>query len=365
MFVRVDEHHEGDHVDKERAKAFMDTMVGILNGGSLAMMCSIGHRTGLFDTMASMDAVSSAQLAEASELNERYVREWLWAMASGGIVDYDASTETFVLPEEHQMLVTRAGGPLNLANNMQNIALLGEVEDDVVDAFRTGAGVPYSRFPGFQRLMAEESAARFDAGLLDSTIPNIPGAVELLTSGGRLADVGCGSGHAIRLLAEAYPNSTFIGFDFSDAGLATARADASAAGLTNVEFVAVDAAALERVAEFDIITTFDAIHDQAKPAEVLSNIERALKPGGKYLCVEPKAASALADNMAEPIAPFQYTVSTMHCMSVAIAGGGEGLGTAWGTERTIEYLERAGFVDIEVVTSASDRTNSHFVCRKS
>lgn len=352
-------------MDKERAEAFMSTMVGILNGGSLSMMCSIGHRTGLFDVLAPMGSVSSTELAEASGLNERYVREWLSAMVSGGIVDYDSTNETFELPEEHRMLVTRAGGPLNLANNMQNIALLGRVEDDVVEAFRTGAGVPYSRYPGFQRLMAEESAARFDAGLLEETIPNIPGAVEDLTNGARLADIGCGSGHAIRLLAQAFPNSTFVGFDFSDDGLGTARAEAAEAGLSNVEFVAVDAAQLDRADEFDVITTFDAIHDQAHPAVVLENIHRALKPGGRYLCVEPKAASALADNMHEPIAPFQYTVSTMHCMSVSIAGGGEGLGTAWGTERTIEFLVDAGFVDILLPETRSDRTNCHFVCRKS
>jgi len=343
----------------------MGTMIGVLNGGALSMMCSIGHRTGLFDALAPMGAATSAQLAAETGLNERYVLEWLSAMTSGGIVDYEPTNHTFELPEEHRALVTRSGGPLNLANAMQNIALLGQVEDDVIEAFRTGEGVPYSKYPGFQSLMAEESAARFDAGLVDQTIPNIPDAVEDLTAGARLADVGCGSGHAVLLLAKAFPNSSFVGFDFSDEGLSTARDNAAAAGLDNVEFVAVDAAALDRPDEFDLVTTFDAIHDQAQPATVLENIHRALKPGGRYLCVEPKASSALADNMHEPMATFQYTVSTMHCMSVSIAGGGEGLGTAWGTERTIEFLETAGFTDIEVVETAADRTNSHFVCRKS
>ena len=352
-------------MDKTKANAFMGTMIGLMNGGALAMMCSIGHRTGLFDALAPLGPVSSQQLADASGLSERYVREWLAAMTSGGIVEYHAENETFELPEEHRALVTRAGGPLNIANALQNISLLGKVEDDVIEAFRTGAGIPYSRFPGFQELMAEESAARFDAGLLRETIPNIPGAVDALTIGARLGDLGCGSGYAVRLLAKAFPNSTFVGFDFSDEGLEVAPSDAAAAGLTNVDFVAVDAAALDRPDEFDFITTFDAIHDQAHPARVLSNIERALKPGGWYLCVEPKAASSLEENMYEPVAPYQYTVSTMHCMSVSIAGGGEGLGTAWGTERNIEFLEAAGFVDIELVEARLDRTNSHFVCRKS
>ncbi len=352
-------------MDKVRAKAFMGSMVNILNSGAVSMMVSIGHRTGLFDTMAGAGPLTSDQLAEKSELNERYVREWLAAMASSGVVDYDASNDSFELPVEHQALVTRAGGALNLATMMQYTALLGQVEDDVVDAFRTGAGVPYSRYPDFQRLMAEESAAVFDATLLDATIPNIPGAVEALTEGAALADVGCGSGHAVLLLAEAFPNSHFTGFDFSDEGLETARSRASEAGLTNVDFVAVDAAELDATDAFDIVTTFDAIHDQAQPAIVLSNIHRAVKPGGHYLCVEPKAASSLAENMTDPMATFQYTVSTMHCMSVSIAGGGEGLGTAWGTELTTEFLETAGFEDITMAEVRADRANSHFVCRKS
>lgn len=352
-------------MDKARAKAFMGSMISTLNSGALSMMLSIGHRTGLFDTMAGAGPLTSVQLAEAAKLDERYVREWLAAMTSGGVVDYDASEQTFELPVEHQALVTRAGGPLNLAAQMQYISLLGNVEDDVIEAFSTGAGVPYSRYPDFQRLMAEDSGARFDVALLDTIIPAIPNAIDSLTAGCHLADIGCGSGHAILMLAEAYPTSRFVGFDFSDDALQGARDLASERGLTNVEFVAIDAAELDRPDEFDIITTFDAIHDQAQPAKVLANIYDALKANGSYLCVEPKAHSSLAENMVEPVATFQYTISTMHCMSVSIAGGGEGLGTAWGTERTTEYLETAGFVGITMAEVGPDRANTYFMCRKS
>ena len=310
-------------MDKERAKAFMSTMIDTLNSGSLALMMSIGHRTGLFDEMAGMGWVTSVELANHCSLDERYVREWLAALASGGIVDYDVATERFELPVEHQKLLTRAGGPLNLASKMQTIALLAAVEDDVIGAFQTGDGVPYSRYPGFQAWMAQESAARFDAALLDIIIPSLPGATEALTSGATLADLGCGSGHAILMLANAFPDSTFVGIDFSSTGLNTARAHAAEANLTNVEFIEADAAELDIDARFDFVTSFDAIHDQAKPDTVLANIYRSLVPGGTYLCVEPAAHSALADNMIEPAAAFQYTISTMHCMSVSIAGGGE------------------------------------------
>ncbi len=351
-------------MDKERAKAFMSTMVDTLNSGSLALMMSIGHRTGLFDQMAGMGEVTSSELAHAAQLDERYVREWLAAMTSGGVVDYDATSERFELPVEHERLVTRAGGPLNLASTMQTIALLASVEDDVVDAFRTGAGVPYDRYRGFQSWMAEESAARFDSALLDVIIPAIPGATEALTNGATLADLGCGSGHAIALLARAFPKSTFVGIDFSTEGLATAQQHADEACLTNVTFLNVDAAALDLVETFDYVTSFDAIHDQAQPHTVLENIHRSLVDDGTYLCVEPKAHSALIDNMEEPAAAYQYTISTMHCMSVSIAGGGEGLGTAWGSNRIAEALETAGFVDLAPVEVRPDRANSYVLCKK-
>jgi len=352
-------------VDKVKAKQFMATMMGILNGGSLALMLSIGHRTGLFDVMAPMGPVSSMELAEAAGLDERYVREWLAAMTAGGVTEFSPDEQTYLLPDEHAMLVTRAGGPLNIASTMQYIGLLGRVEDDVVEAFSTGAGVGYDKYPAFQTLMAEESSARFDAGLLLETLPSITGLTSRLETGIDVADIGCGSGHALVLMAQAFPNSSFTGYDFSDEALATARGAASGAGLSNLTFVAEDAAAIDATNEYDFITTFDAIHDQAHPATVLSNIARGLRDDGTYLCVEPKAASALEDNLADPIAAYLYTVSTMHCMSVSIAGGGEGLGTAWGTERTVEYLTDAGFASVESHVRKTDRTNTHFVCQKS
>lgn len=352
-------------MDKEKAKAFMGTMVGILNGGSLALMVSVGHRTGLFDTMATLGTVTSEQLSESTSLNERYVREWLAAMAAGGIVEYSPTGETYVLPDEHKALVTRAGGPLNIASTTQYIALLGQVEDDVVEAFSTGAGVPYSRYPAFQSLMAEESAARFDAGLLQEALPVIEGLPERLESGIDVADIGCGAGYALMLMAQAYPNSSFTGYDFSEDALAEARRGAADAGLTNLTFIAADAAEIDAPDAYDFITTFDAIHDQAYPDTVLENIANALRDDGNYLCVEPKAASSLEENLENPIAPYLYSVSTMHCMSVSIAGGGHGLGTAWGTEQALEYLSAAGFTNVEPHIHRSDRSNTHFVCRKS
>ncbi len=350
--------------DKARAKAFMGTMLSILNGGGLALMVSIGHRTGLFDTMATTGPTTSHELASAAGLDERYVREWLAAMATGRIVDHDAETGHFTLPAEHAALVTRAGGPLNIANELQQIAMFGQVEDEVVEAFRSGAGVAYDHYPTFHALMAESSGARFDAGLIDDMLPTLPDVVDALQNGATLADVGCGRGHALLLLAEAFPAGTFIGYDLSDDVVAHATATAAARRLTNVRFEAVDAADLSDQARVDYVVTFDAIHDQAQPKKVLRNIWNMLRPGGWYLCVEPRAATALEDNMDEPAAPFLYTVSTMHCMSVSLAGGGEGLGAAWGRELLIEHLNGAGFDGIETKAVRTDRTNMYVIARR-
>jgi 2-polyprenyl-3-methyl-5-hydroxy-6-metoxy-1,4-benzoquinol methylase len=351
--------------DQARADAFLQTMMGVLNGGTLALMCSIGRRTGLFDAMAGLEPATSAQIAAASGLQERYVREWLGAMACGGIVEHDPEAATFTLPPEHAGLLTRGAGPTALTQFCQYVSLLGEVEDDLIDAFRVGGGVPYDRYPRFQELMAESSGQRFDAGLIDHVVPLLPEGPARMTVGLEVADVGCGRGRAVNLLAAAFPASRFTGYDMSEAALEAARADAAAAGNENASFVRRDAAELGMEAAFDVVTSFDAVHDQAQPDGMLAGIFAALRPGGTYLCVEPKASSYLHENLDHPMGAFLYSVSTMHCMTVSLAYGGEGLGAVWGRQEAIERLRRAGFSDMSVTEMAFDRTNNYFVAHKS
>jgi 2-polyprenyl-3-methyl-5-hydroxy-6-metoxy-1,4-benzoquinol methylase len=348
----------------ERSKAFMTNMTQIMNGGALALMCSIGHKTGLFDTMAELQPSTSAEIATAAGLDERYVREWLAAMTAGAVVDHDPDAETFHLPPEHAGLLTRAAGPLNLTTYCQYVGLLGEVEDEIVDSFRKGGGVPYERYPKFQTLMAESSGQRLATALIAQVVPLLPGGHDRLEAGIDLADVGCGSGRALNLLAAEFPASNFVGFDIAEGALAQARSDAAAAGHTNVTFDQRDAADLAEHERFDIVTSFDAVHDQASPDAMLRGIFAALRPGGTYLCVEPKASSHLHENLELPMAPLMYTISTMHCMTVSLAYGGEGLGTAWGEQLAIEKLTAAGFVDIDVTGVKADRGNHYLLARK-
>jgi SAM-dependent methyltransferase len=231
----------------------------------------------------------------------------------------------------------------------------------VVDAFRNGGGGPYDRYPRFQTLMAESSGQRLAKALISDVVPLFPNGHQRLTEGVDLADVGCGSGRALNLLAAEYPNSRFTGYDIAEPALDQARADAEANGSTNIEFVARDAAALDEPARFDLITSFDAVHDQAHPDRMLAGIHDALRPGGTYLCVEPKASSHMHENLDMPTAAMMYTISTMHCMTVSLAYGGEGLGTAWGEQLAIEKLTAAGFTDIEVTGIKPDRANHYLL----
>ena len=345
-------------------EAFAGKMVGVLNDASLALMTSIGHQTGLFDTMAGLPPSTAEQIAEAAGLNERYVREWLGAMVTGGIVEVDADRGTYRLPRERAACLTRAAGPNNLASFMQFIPLLGNVEEGIVESFRKGGGLPYSAYPRFHKLMAEGSAQRNDAALIDVILPLVSGLTERLQAGIAAADIGCGSGHAINLMARAFSNSRFTGYDFSEQAIAAGRAEAKEWGLSNAEFVVQDVAQLAVREAYDLITVFDAIHDQAQPAKVLKNIYNALRAGGTYLMADVAASSNIADNRAHPLAPFFYTVSTMHCMTVSLALDGEGLGAMWGEQKTKEMLAEAGFALQDVKQVPGDIINNYYICSK-
>jgi SAM-dependent methyltransferase len=343
---------------------FAKRMIRMLNDAMLALMVSVGHRTGLFDVMGTMPAATSAEIASRAELDERYVREWLGAMTTGRIVDHNDATGTFSLPADHAAWLTRAAGPDNLAIEAQYVGLLALVEDQVVECFRHGGGVPYSSFPKFQALMAEDSSAVRDATLIGVTLPLVPGLTSRLEGGIDVADVGCGSGHAANLIAEAFPRSRVVGFDFSDTGLAAARAEADSKGLTNVRFSKRDAARLDETARFDLITTFDAVHDQARPDLVLAGIADALRPEGVYLCVDIAASSELSENLDHPLGPFCYTISCMHCMTVSLADGGMGLGAMWGEQKALQMLSDAGFTSVDVEHVDGDIINTYFIATK-
>lgn len=351
-------------LDQAKAEAFAGQVLGILNGAAIAQMMSLGHHTGLYDAMAGLSPSTSEQIAEAAGLNERYVREWLGTMVTGRIVEYEPAGRTYRLPPEHAGMLTRAAGPGNMAAFAQFFPQFGKVEDELLTAFRSGGGVPYSSYPKFQEQMRELSAMIYDATLLDVTLKLAPGLTERLEAGIDAADIACGSGHAINVMARAFPNSRFTGYDFSEGGLAAARTEAKDWGLTNATFIAQDVATLNVEDEYDLITIFDAIHDQARPRTVLKNMARALRPGGTLLAVDVAASSNLEENLEHPFAPAFYAISTAHCMTVSLAYDGEGLGTMWGEQKARELLAEAGFTLQDVKKVEGDIINAYYICTK-
>jgi len=338
------------------------TIFGHYAGGMLTFMIDIGLRTGLFEAAAAGPA-TSADLAKRAGLSERYVREWLGAIVTGGIMSYDASTRTYALPPEHAACLTGAGSS-NLAPVSQLVTTLAEHVDGVVAAFRSGGGVPYERYrPRFTDVMDRLSRGTFDETLIPELLPLVPDLPARLSRGIRVADVGCGTGHAINLMAAAYPRSTFVGYDLAEDAIEKARAEAESLDLPNATFEVLDVATLAPAEPFDVIFAFDAIHDQADPAGVLSRIRASLSPDGWFVLVDINTASDLAQNVDNPIAPFVYGISTLHCLTVSLAAGGAGLGAAWGRDVATRMLHDAGFQEVTVHDAPGDPLNLVYVCR--
>lgn len=353
--------------DKQKAETFGETLIDILNKSSLALMTSIGHRTRLFDKMAEMPFASSVEIAEKAGLKERYVREWLGAMVTGGVVDYFADTKTYHLPAEHGAYLTRKAGADNLAVFAQYFPIMGMVEEDILGCFKNGGGVPYSKFHRFHEVMAEDSGQSVLSSLESQILPLVPDLISKLKSGITVLDIGCGSGRIINELASLFSTSEFTGIDLSSEALATARSESQNKDLKNVNFIVQDLSDFHLTAPasaFDFITSFDAIHDQGKPLNVLMGIYRALKQEGTYLMQDISGTSHLEEDIKHPIGTFLYTISCMHCMTVSLAQDGEGLGAMWGEEKTREYLTKAGFNSIQVNKLDHDIQNNWYVVSK-
>ncbi|AMV40908.1 class I SAM-dependent methyltransferase [Planctomyces sp. SH-PL62] len=347
-----------------RTERFGQTMSEVLNHAALALMASIGHRTGLFDAMAGLPPTTSEGVATAAGLNERYVREWLGAMVAGGVVEHDPDAGLYRLPEEHAAWLTRSTKLVNAAASAQWIAVLGAAETSVVDAFRHGRGVPYSAYPRFHQVMAEESQQSVVDSLMEHILPMAPGLADRLEAGADALDVGCGAGHALHLLAETFPASRFVGRDFSEEAIALARGEADRRGLNNVRFEVRDAALPCDPEAYDLITAFDAIHDQARPAGVLHAVSEALRPDGVFLMQDISGAGCHHRDASHPFGTFLYAISCMHCMSVSLANGGPGLGAMWGRPQAEAMLRAAGFNLVTVRESPHDPLNFYYVCRK-
>jgi len=283
-------------IDTQKSELFAEKLLGTLNQGALSVMISIGHRTGLFDVMSELPPSTSEEIAKAAGLSERYVREWLGAMLTGFVVEYNPDTKKYHLPQEHASFLTRKAAADNIGVFAQYIPLLGTIEDKVIDCFKNGGGVPYSEYDRFQDVMSEDSNQSVVSSLLDVILPAISGIVDRLEEGIEVVDLGCGRGNALNLMAKTFLKSNFLGYDLSEEAIDYAKAQAEKQALTNVTFEVRDLTDYNITAQqnkFDFVTTFDAVHDQARPDNLLAGIYTSLKENGIYLMQDISASSDL------------------------------------------------------------------------
>lgn len=350
-------------LDTAKAEAFAGKVGEILDHGAAAAMMSLGHRLGLFDVMAELSASTSHEIAGAAGLAERYVREWLAAMTTAGIVLFDPDTRRYALPPEHAACLTRDAPLGNLAVYARHVALLGKMEDRTMDIFETGAGTRYEDYPCFHEMMAQDSAQTVAAGLFDHVLPLAPELPARLSAGIDVMDAGCGRGEALRAMAERYPRSRFVGYDLCEDAIAFAIREAQARRLSNVHFERRDLTGYAEPGRWDLVTSFDAVHDQKDPQGLLRGIRGSLRDGGVHLMQDIGGSAELQNNMDFPFATFLYAVSLVHCTPVSIGQGGAGLGTMWGWETAEAMLRAAGFTSVERHVLPHDPMNVWFVSR--
>ena len=400
----------------------------VLNASALGLGIAVGHRTGLFDAMASLAAPATHdEIAAAAKLHPRYVREWLCIMVTGDVVHttggadggeahagaaagampgagagtgagagasapcapgpagedpIDAGVKFVLPPAFHDTLCSGDG---NMARYCEEIPMLCQNLKALCTCFAAGGGVPYAAFTDFDRWMMEGSDTSQTNSLVSKQVPAMH-LTDVFAEGAVVADVGCGLGTAVLLLAAAFPRSHFVGLDIAADAVEKARTRAKDRGIGNATFAVVDAsqlgspdaAAAVRAAVppgrlppgrgrgggvFDVVTAFDSVHDAANPQHVIDGVAAALKPGGTFAMVEVTAASSVQANKAHGMAPFLYAVSMAYCMTVSLAqDGGVGAGMMWGRERATAALQRAGFTDVNEVQV--DGFNSAFLCTK-
>ncbi len=329
-----------DVINQEKAEAFVGKVFSDTTAAGITIMAAIGDRLDLFKKLAMQGSATSVELAARANLSERYVREWLGSMSSAGYLEYDPISRRFTLPPEHIPALAQERGPYFFGGIQQQLLGMIKPLDQIIDAFRHGGGVPQSAYSddvweGLERF----SAGWFDNFLIQEWLPKLPEVEATLKRGAYLADVGCGRGRALIKLAEAYPKSSFVGYDAFEPTIDKATQNAVAAGVSDrVRFVHLDGSQ-GLPEQYNVVTTFDVVHDAVDPRGLLRSIRKSLKPGGRYVCLDTNCADRLEDN-AGPMGAMLHCVSVLYCMTTSLAHDGEGLGTAGLPESKLRELCR-------------------------
>ena len=329
-------------VDEQRLNAFLGKAVGDLGAAVSAVLVSIGDELGFYKALAA-GPLTAGELAARSGTNERYVREWLANQAAGGYVDYEPATGKFSLSPEQALCLADSHGPADLPGAYSIVRDLFHVRDRALENFRTGNGMEWGEhhpclFHGTERFFR----ASYNTNLLASWLPALDGVVDKLKTGARVADVGCGHGASTILMAQRFPASTFVGVDYHQSSVETARERAKAAGVSNARFEVADATSYNG-GRYDLIAFFDCVHDMADPAGAARHARASLNADGHVMVVEPFANDRLEDNL-NPVGRVYYGASTMVCVPVSMAKSGPALGAQAGEQRLRDvFVNNAGF----------------------
>ncbi len=330
-------------IDSSKLQAFALRAIGDLTAGYTGVMVSLGSKLGLYEALAGAGPTSSRELAARSRCAERYVREWLNAQAAGGYVTYHAGSDTFELSPEHALVLADQESPYYIPHAWNVPAAMWFGEEKALDAFRTGRGVAWGEHDG--RLACGVAAFYrngYRASLVSEWLPALEGVVTQLQAGMAVADVGCGHGHSTLLMAEAFPRSTFHGFDAHAPSVAEAREHAAAAGIEQRAHFEVASAVQVPDRRYGLVCFFDTLHDLGDPVAAVRHAAKVLAPGGTLMLVEPFAHDRLEDNLS-PVAQLYYSASTTICCAHSISEGGElVLGAQAGEARLAEVCRKAG-----------------------
>lgn len=333
-------------LDGSKTNTFLEKVFGDVSGAYTTLMCCIGDKLNLFKKLESNGPSSSMELAKHADIDERYLREWLYAMASAGYILYDSESQKFNLPAENSPILTQEGGPIFLAGIYQQFLAEIKNTEKLIQKFKDGGGISLNEFDKDEFIGLERmTASWFENLLLSEWIPSVPEVKKKLEKGINVADIGCGRGRAIIKLAQAFPNSQFVGYDVLQSQVDYANSQASTLGLGDrVSFRALDSShGIPEERHFDLITTFDVIHDLADPHSTLTSIKKALKPDGTYLWLEINSKDKIEDNFGQ-IGTLLYSWSIVYCMTTSLAENGLGLGTlGMPPSKVKEYCNKAGF----------------------
>ena len=345
-------------MDRNKISAFADRFVNIAAGATTMGLLAVADRSGLSAYLGEFPTGTADEIADGAGLDQRYVLEILSGLAAAGVVEYESEGQAFTLPPEHALFISTELSPYFVGGWFDLLPSAMAQIDGITVATREGGGVAFDEYANIVEGVDRGNGPSQRALLTTKWLPAIEGMADLLNEGARVADVGCGAGTAALIMAQAYPNSQIVGFDVSEESISLAASRAE--GIQNVEFHVSGAEEIPTEPGFDLITTFDVIHDLVDPLAGMTRIRNALTPGGRYLMMEPNASSDLEDNLHDRGA-LLYGISALHCMTQSLAHGGAGLGTAWGSRRAEQMARQAGFGSFEPLDSITNRFSAFYL----